>query len=59
MKKEKISWNYVKDPNEINKAIIEGDEDCFEGLHSASQIISISWDSHQSCYVVFWRVEYN
>lgn len=56
MAKKLISWKFCKDPNEINDAILNEDED-WDGLKSADQIISISWDTHQMCYVVFWRVE--
>lgn len=49
-----INWQYCKDPNDINRAIKERDEN-WEGLESAEQIISITWDSHQGCYVVFWK----
>lgn len=56
---KEIMWQYCKDPNDINDAIrrnlSEPDTD-WEGLESADQIINISWDSHQGCYVVFWEV---
>ena len=51
-----ISWQYCKDPNDINEAILTDDAD-WGGLRSAEQIISISWDAHQGCYVVFWKAE--
>lgn len=50
-----VNWNYCKDPNDINKAIIEHDPN-WEGI-VAENIISISWDAHQGCYVVFWHYE--
>lgn len=49
-----INWQYCKNLNDINRAIKERDEN-WEGLKSAEQIISITWDSHQGCYVVFWK----
>ncbi len=51
-----IMWQYCKDPNEINDAIKNCDED-WDGLESADQIVSISFDSHQRCYTVFWTAE--
>lgn len=50
-----ISWNYCKDPNSINSAIMEPNED-WAGI-TAENIISITWDGNHGCYVVFWRVE--
>lgn len=56
-----INWNYCKDPNTINEVLEENAgayQNCnWEGLRSARQIISITWDSHQGLYVVFWRME--
>ena len=52
---ELIKWQYCRDPNDINKAIEEYDENWL-GLESASQIISVTWDSNHGCYVVFWKV---
>lgn len=49
-----INWQYCKNLNDINRAIKERDEN-WEGLKSAEQIINITWDSHQGCYVVFWK----
>lgn len=55
MKRERlVNWQYCKDPNDINKVIMSGDPD-WERLKSADQIISISYDTSQMCYVVFWR----
>lgn len=55
MKRERlVNWQYCKDPNDINKAIMSNDPN-WEGLESADQIISISYDTSQMCYVVFWR----
>lgn len=53
-----INWQYCTDQNSINKAIIEQDED-WEGLTSADQIISITYDPNHGCYVVFWRYQQN
>lgn len=51
-----IVWAYCRDLNDINTAILLQDED-WEGLRDASQIISITYDSNHGCYVVFWTVE--
>ena len=51
-----INWGYFSDPNDLNNSIIKQDEN-WEGLFDASQIISIYFDTHQGCYVVFWRIE--
>lgn len=54
MKEKKlIFWQYCRDPNDINDAIANEDED-WHGLKSADQIISITWDTNQMNYVVFW-----
>jgi hypothetical protein len=52
---ELISWQYCKDPNEINRAIMSGDEDWY-GI-TAENIISITWDGNHGCYAVFWRTD--
>lgn len=45
MKRAKlVNWQYCKDPNDINKAIMSNDPN-WEGLESADQIISISYDT--------------
>lgn len=49
-----IMWQYCRDPNDINKAMDKHDEN-WEGLTSAEQIISITYDTNHGCYVVFWR----
>ena len=52
-----INWNYCKDPNTINEAIKEAiwnKSSDWDGI-TADNIISITWDSNQGCYVVFWR----
>ena len=54
--KKLIMWQYVKDLNDINNAILTDDAD-WEGLHSAEQIISITYDTNHGCYVVFWKSE--
>ena len=54
--KELIAWQYCHDPNDINKAIKEYDENWY-GLESASQIINITWDGNHGCYVIFWKVK--
>lgn len=51
-----INWQYVKNPNEINEAIKSQNEN-FDGLTDASQIISITYDNNHACYVVFWRMK--
>lgn len=57
MKSKKfINWQYVRDLNDINTAIMTEDED-WEGLKSAEQIISITYDTNHGCYVVFWGCE--
>ena len=54
--KKYIMWQYVKNPNDINNAILIEDDD-WDGLKSAEQIISITYDTNHGCYVVFWRYE--
>ncbi len=49
-----INWQYFRDPNDVNDAIISHDEN-WEGLESAEQILSITYDTNHGCYVVFWR----
>ena len=56
-KMRKIRWNYCKDPNDINYVIERAVWDKsfeWEGI-TAENIISITWDENQGCYVVFWR----
>ena len=53
-----IMWQYCHDLNDINDAIcgnLYGRETDWEGLESASQIKSITYDSNHGCYVVFWE----
>lgn len=54
--KKYIMWQYVEDLNDINNAILTEDEN-WDGLKSAEQIISITYDTNHGCYVVFWRYE--
>lgn len=51
-----IGWQYTTDPNDINDAIKNHDEN-WEGLKDAHDIISITYDYNQGCYVVFWRCQ--
>lgn len=53
-----VNWQYCNDPNDINEAIKTKDED-WEGLTSADDIISITYDHNHGCYVVFWTMERN
>lgn len=53
-----VNWQYCKDLNDINQAIISNDQN-WEGLKSAEQIISITFDGSHMCYVVFWSVLYS
>lgn len=55
IKRTNINWNWCNDPNVINEAIKSRDEN-WEGLTSAEQIISISYDARHENYVVFWRI---
>lgn len=54
--KKYIMWKYCKDLNDINNAIFTEDED-WDGLRSAEQIINITYDTNHRCYVVFWIFE--
>ena len=51
-----INWQYCKNPNDIDNAIKNRDND-WEGLTSAEQFISITYDNNHGCYVVFWKME--
>lgn len=51
-----IMWQYCKNLNDINHAIDEQNND-WEDLKSAEQIISITYDSNYGSYIVFWLVE--
>ena len=48
-----LMWQYCKDPNDINEAVKNHDED-WVGLESLHQIKSITYDVNHGCYVVFW-----
>jgi len=50
-----ISWQYCKNLNDINYAIEQQPRDWL-GI-TADNIISITYDPNQGCYVVFWNVE--
>ncbi len=51
-----ISWQYTKDLNDINLVILnQNNDENWEGLADASQIINITYDTNHGCYVVFWR----
>jgi hypothetical protein len=54
MERNLISWQYCKNPNDINEAIRTKDEN-WDRLTDARQIISITYDTNHGCYVVFWR----
>lgn len=56
MTKSYVAWQYCDNPNDINKAIEEQDENWI-GLKSPQQIISITYDANYGCYVVFWVYE--
>lgn len=49
-----VSWLYCKNLNEINDAIKDNKNENWYGI-TADNIISITYDSNQGCYVVFWR----
>lgn len=51
-----INWQYCKNPNDINDAIKNNDWN-WEGLTSAEQIVSITYDGSHGGYIVFWRIE--
>ena len=50
-----INWQYCNDLNDINEAISTQDPD-WEGLRSAKDIISITYNTDHGCYVVIWRL---
>ena len=51
-----INWQYTTDPNDINDAIKNRDEN-WEGLKDSHDIINITYDSNHGCYVVFWKYQ--
>ena len=55
-----IRWQYCKDLNDINQAIRDyhknyPDNENWEGLYTADNIINITYDTNHGCYVVFWK----
>ncbi len=56
MTDELINWQCCNDLNDINTAMLLHDPD-WEGLESAKQIISITYDSNHGFYMVFWRIK--
>lgn len=53
----KVKYAWCDEIEEINDAIdSKGKADGFEGLSSANQIISISWDAIKGLYLVAWKV---
>ena len=50
-----VNWQYCKNLNDINYAI-KNNDDNWDGLKSAEQIISITFDTNHGCYVVIWVV---
>ena len=52
-----IMWQYCRDPNDINEAILSHDEDW--GLNDAKDIVSITYDPNQGCYVVFYHAKWD
>lgn len=50
-----INWQYCDDLNDINEAIATQDPD-WEGLRSAKDIISITYNTDHRCYVVIWKL---
>ena len=51
-----IMWQYCQNLNDSNKAIAEWDPE-WEGLISAKQIISVSFDQRHGAYLVVWKHE--
>lgn len=49
-----VNWQYCKNLNDINDAIVNQDKD-WDGLDDANKIISITYDANHSSYVVFWK----
>ena len=52
-----VNWQYCKNLDEINAAIVSNDPE-WSGLTSSKDIISITYDTNQECYLVIWRVGY-
>ena len=53
VEKSIIMWQYCNNLNDINTAILHNDRD-WEGLHTAEDIISITYNSNHNYYVVSW-----
>ena len=51
-----ISWEYIKNLNEINE-LIRSTEEEYADLKSADDIVSITYDSNHGRYLVFWKYE--
>ena len=51
-----VNWQYCDDTNDINEAIKTKDKN-WNGLTSADDIISITYNIIRGCYVVFWKIE--
>lgn len=57
MKKNKvlINWQYCNNLNDVNEAILNQNPN-LEGLKSANDIISITYDYNREKYLVVWRM---
>lgn len=51
-----LKWRSCINPIEINIAITCNDPN-WGGLNSADQIVSITYDTSNMCYMVFWTIE--
>lgn len=49
-----VRCDCVESIDALNEAILSQDE-AWEGLKTAEQIISINWNDEASMYIVFWR----
>lgn len=56
MTRQLLVWQYTDDPNEVNEAILKGNNPNWEGLKSADQIVNITYDTEQKEFVVFWTL---
>lgn len=52
-----ISWEYIKNLNEINELIRDTEDEQYKDLKSADDIVSITYDSNHGRYLVFWKYE--
>lgn len=52
-----VHWQWIGNPDTINKVLYDPDaySYTFEGLKSADQIITITYDPRHEEYIVFWR----